>query len=353
MANILFAASEAVPVLLRVAVAKQQDNRGYNFVQQFNELVYNEIKNGNAKLWDSPEKDILITGTSLKEIERSSATTFTQQPYIFIYESWTKTKSEIQSNTIGFTFLNKNNLGEDVSYGYVEFKDLSAALLRNTIIVNADGNYNLNFAFVLNAKQFEYNIVQFAGTPVRSDFESEKLKKDFVGSLGFNSLLFPNPTPQKLVYYVIEHPVQTETIETRNAENLLNYFQSYLRNRKDKYLEWGGDKLSAVVIADSLSVTKIEVTELWTIQNGRIITRPQQVVVYVNDYALKSLASSDLMLPNFRYNGKDLFSTFDEKNFFYIITQINSQKVERINTFKFQKALKDFQWENMNEQIGE
>ena len=75
---------DIVPVLLRVPKADQHDTLGCNFVTEVTALVYKEIIAGSIKLWDSPNKEIQITGSTLMELEKSSDTKFTDQEIFFI-----------------------------------------------------------------------------------------------------------------------------------------------------------------------------------------------------------------------------------------------------------------------------
>src|SRR4051812_30271796 len=85
--------ADFTPVLLRVPKADQSDSLGCNFVEQFTVLVYKEITAGHVKLWDSPAKEIQITGSTLQELERASDTKFIEQEIFFIYENWQKSKA--------------------------------------------------------------------------------------------------------------------------------------------------------------------------------------------------------------------------------------------------------------------
>jgi hypothetical protein len=166
-------AAETIPVLLRVPRAEQPDTLGANFVEQITALVYEEVIEGRIKLWDSPEKEIQITGSTLTELEKTSQTKFTEQGIIFIYENWQKTKISIVTQTLGFAFLNYDQRAQEVSYGYVDYYDLKETLMRKKINTNADGNYDINYATYLFKKLFNFNIVQFNG---KSDYHWWRIK---------------------------------------------------------------------------------------------------------------------------------------------------------------------------------
>ena len=106
--------ADEIPVLLMLKRSEQIDTSGCNFVEQVTALIYKEIIENKVKLWDSPAKEIQITGATLKEIERNSNTSFVNQETVFMYETWDNVKKEILTKTIGFSFLHKNENEEEV-----------------------------------------------------------------------------------------------------------------------------------------------------------------------------------------------------------------------------------------------
>ena len=127
------------PVLLRVLRSEQSDTLGCNFVEELTRIVYGEILAGHAKLWDSPSKEVQINGATLLAIEKSTGTNFTEQEIIFVYEYWSYSGKTLKSITQGFSFSAKNKVGEEVSYGYVDYKDLQDAFLGVRVKTNANG----------------------------------------------------------------------------------------------------------------------------------------------------------------------------------------------------------------------
>src|SRR5687767_11258832 len=99
----LFAYADDIPVLLLLKRTEQVDTSGCNFVEQVTQLVYKEIIENRIRLWDSPQKEIQITGSTLKEIEKNSSVSFLNQETIFMYEIWENNRKEIVTNTLGFS----------------------------------------------------------------------------------------------------------------------------------------------------------------------------------------------------------------------------------------------------------
>ncbi len=134
--------AQQLPVLLMLQRAEQVDTSGCNFVEQVTALVYEEIIANRVKLWDSQKKEIQITGTTLKEIEKHSSVSFVNQETIFMYEYWENNKKEIVTQTLGFSFIHRGNTAEEVAFGYVDYNDLKELFLKTRINSNASGIYS-------------------------------------------------------------------------------------------------------------------------------------------------------------------------------------------------------------------
>lgn len=347
-----FAANDAVPVMLRVVTAKQDLSRGYNFVEQFNNLIYDEIIAGHANLWDSPSKEIQLTAASLQDIEKSTGTSFRQQPNIFVYEKWTKAATEIQTTTIGFSFINKNQKGEDIAYGYVEFNEVSEALLRTVLSVNADGNCNLRIGYALQTKQFDFSIIQFDGEAITSETASEKIKKDFVAGMGFNSVLFPLQKQTKCITYILEQPVTLDDPSSKLTGDIIKTVQTFLAEHAVTFSDWGSDLLKDINSPADIQVTRIEVQETWNKHAGNITTQLKQVLIYIKGQPLNAITPDDLAGAEIMCNSKELSMLLKEKKMLYYISRINDQAIERINTFPYLKALKETDWNLLNEYVA-
>ena len=342
-------AGDIVPVLLRVPRADQHDTLGSNFAELVTLFIYNEIIEGRVKLWDSPSKEIQITGVTLQELERSSDTRFTGQEIFYIYENWAKTKTGITSNTIGFTFLNKNMRGEDVSYGYVDYNDVKDAFVKNRISTNADGIYNVNYATYLFKKMFNYNIVQFAGKTITTGGESQSIKADFVGNLEFNPSISLPPVPDKDITYVIEKSKNTDDPKAIIANDLIKHVETYFMFNEEVFYNLGGDKFSNYLQKDKFKVTRLECNEIWKKSVDGIYYMPKTVTIFVNDSALNTITFREFTDFNLDIDSRSVLQLFSDKDYSFVITQINSQKIARKEAYLYYKGLMTFDWKKITE----
>ncbi|MBK8845239.1 MAG: hypothetical protein IPO27_01275 [Bacteroidetes bacterium] len=347
--NIVFAYAkeETIPVLIRASSNASKDIDDGDFVKLFNEVVYNEIINNRIVLWDSHSKDIYLMGSTLQDIERNSKTSFKDQKFVYIFENWKRSTREIQATTIGFMFTNKTAAGEDVSYGYIEYKDISSVLQKIKLGVAADGNHNQTLALLLNTKKFNFDILQFAGQPVKSSIDSEKIKQEYIGNLGFNTTLFASSEPQKMVSYFIERSVKLDDELAQNGDLFLDALEIYLLNHLDKIAELGNIDI-ANLSAPDIKVNRCEVREIWRKGAGsKIIFAPMELIIHINETPLNPINEQRIASYKIEFQGTDLFTFLKGKKFNYIVSSINGQKISRSQAFFYQRALFEANWSNL------
>lgn len=342
-------AADIVPVLLRVPKTDQPDTLGCNFNEQVTALVYDEIINGRVKLWDAPAKEIQITGSTLQELERASNTKFIDQDAFYIYENWAKMKSGINTSTIGFTFLNKNTRGEDVSYGYVDYNDLKDAFVKNKINTNANGILTINFATYLVKKMFNYNIVQFAGKAITTGGESQSIKADFIAGLEFNPSVQLPVVPDKSVTYIIDDVKNAEDQKGKNSHEIIKQIEIYLIFNEEVFFNIGGERLSNYITKNKIKVSKVECHEIWKKSEDGIYYLPKTITIFVNDTALNTIPFSEFLDFGFEVGSKSILQAFSEKDFSFIITNINNQKIARKDSYLYYKALMTYDWKKLSE----
>lgn len=324
------ASDENLPVILRLLADKQENIRGYNFVNQLSNCVYSGIISGQVKLWDSREKEVQIMGTSLKEIERTSNILFTASTHIFIYEQWNKRNQEIITTTHGFSFSAKNAINE-VNFGYVDFNDVAALLARQFIQSDANGNSNLTLGYTLLTKQFEYQLLQAGKHVFSNDAESKNALKEMLVNRGFNQVLFPPLPQQKKITYVVERAVSLMPLALQ-ADSILQWVQNYLATD------------SLLCKTTDCAVTKIEVTEIWTLLY-QLQMQIEKVIIHTNT---GTIVLTETQAKNIKVPPISLTGLINQKDFLYTITSVNTQNIERKNAFLYQRALLNLQWQNIN-----
>ena len=338
-----------IPVILRVAAAEQADSIGCNFVRELCRISYDAILSGNVKLWNSSNKEFHIIAQSLKEIDASANTSFLNQEVIFIYEMWTHSNKELKSATSGFLFSNRNSKGEDVEYGYVEYTDLQEFLMRERVITNANGNFNSNLASFLNAKNYNYQFLQFAGTVINNVTDSKKIRDEYIGNLLFNVSAFSmNQVPQKLVVWTLDKSTEAPSEKVNNGNDLLAAIGEYLKNNQEVFFNLGADKLSNFTQKTKWKVTKIEVNELWKKVGAELLYDPLGLIIYINDAPLTEIPYKDLLKIEVKINEQQLIDFIRSKNFNFVIRKINQQQITRSQAYLYQKALVQSPWNKVS-----
>jgi len=336
--------AEEIPVLLMLRTSEQSDTSGCNFVEQVTALVYKEIIENRVKLWDSPQKEIQLTGNTLKEIEKNSNVSFLTQETIFMYETWDNSKKEIITKTLGFSFVHRSSDDNEVTFGYVDFNDLREVFLKSRINTNASGIYSATYTtYVLN-KNFTFNIVQFAGKSIKSTGESDDLKKTYLRNLPFNQSLLGYYPPDKYVSYFIDTYTEGTDEKTTNSNTFVRTIEDYFFNNQEVFFNMGGDLITSHLQKNKIKITRIEVNEIWRKVNGELTYEPKSIKIYVNDSALNELNQRTMVDFEVKFQEKSITEFLKNKNFNLIITKINSQVIKRKDAYLYHKGLMNSEW---------
>ena len=342
------------PVMLRVVKAEQQDTIGCNIVSEITSYVYSQLIAGNIKLWDSPEKEIQITGTSLKEIENSSHTSFIDQEIIYIYEYWSGSGKNLKSVTSGFSFSSKSSSGGEVNYGYVDCKEFKDQLFSISVKGNANANFNATLGYYLNGKHFYYHIIQYGGNVIDNIKQSEEIKSQLTNNTGH----FPDlgnssvEIPQKLVFWMMDDNDNSDKQKYMNARKFVNTFQDYFSSNKEVFFNLGGDKIKTHMNEkSSLKISKVLVKELWKKIDGKIQYDPVSVTFYLNDTALTEILYRDMVKMEVTIGMNSWIEFIKGKTFSYTLYKINSQPISRAESFIYLKGLQTYDWKKVTEYV--
>src|SRR5688572_9755318 len=343
--------ADQIPVLLMLRRSEQSDTSGCNFVEQLTELVYKEITENRVKLWDSPQKEIQITGTTLKEIEKNASVKFIQQENIFMYETWENNKKELTSSTLGFSFVHRSSSEEEVTFGFVDYKDLNEVFLKTRINSNASGNYSSTFTNYVLSKNFNYNIVQFGGMSIKSIAESDDLKKTFIRNLHFNQSLIGYYPPDKFVSYIIDTYTEGTDEHAQNSMKFIKAIEEYFLNNQEVFFNMGGDLITSHLQKNKIKVTRVEVNEIWRKINNELDFEPKSMTIYVNDSALNEMSPRAMAEMEIKFKDIPIVDFLKSKNFNLIITRINSQVIKRKDAYLYYKGLMSAEWNKVIEYV--
>lgn len=342
-----FESTARTPVILRVLSSEQQDTTGCNFVEELLRVGYREIMEGRARLWNAQSKDIQILPSSLLSIDAASGTDFLMQDKIYIYEYWDNENGQLSSTTGGFLFSNVNKSGENIEYGYVEYSDLQPAFQRERLRMNPNGNYNATLSDFLNSKSFNYNIIQFAGKVIDNVTESRRIRSEFVGNARFNVSAFTlSEIQQKMVLWTLDFSGENEGPDAE-ANLLARGLEQFLTEHEDLFFDLGGYEILYQYATPRLRITRIQVQELWKKIDGQILSDPVSILLFMNDSALAELSFKEIFDEDIRIADVPLTDILRKKEFNYVIRRINNTALLRTESYPYQKALIQGNWNNL------
>ncbi|MCC6383630.1 MAG: hypothetical protein LC117_06895 [Bacteroidia bacterium] len=341
--------SQAIPVILRINSQDQHDTLGYNLVTALTSEVYNLINSQQVKLWDSPEKEIYINASSVHQIERASGVSFLSQSVIFIYERWEKTRSGINSQTIGMKFSALDEKNQEVSFGFLDYNDVSNHFMRARLPVNANGNYETSFAYVLLKKQYAFNLLQFGPKTITSGGTARELLADYMNNLIFNPTITAPEYSEKLIDYHIDFSRSPSDEKAGNANKLLAAIELFLQNNEEIFYNLGGDKILNYFRKGKIRVTCMEVKEFWKNYNNQISTDTKNIQIYVNDSTLSPVSFSDFLMWGIQIGDESMHEVFKDKNFAFTIRRINEMDIPKKNAHLYLKALYSIEWNKITE----
>lgn len=351
--------AEKFNVMLHLKKGLQTDTLGLNLIEHLLPLAYTQIMNGNATLWDSPQKQTQINAQTLQRIENSSQTSFIFSNDLFILEQWNVSNKKIKITSLGFFFINNKIKGEQISYGYVELKDIKNILISTPIPTNANGFNNFTFWQAIINRKFEYNIVQFGNTTVQNFEQSDKIKKNIFTSKKYviSDTDYKPFNTEKLINYSIKMSYDTTSsnIDLANNSNyLLQTINAYLHENLEEFFNLGGYNIASHLDKEIVFiVTGVDIEETWKKENdGSIKYLSDNFVIWLNEtLPLKSLDLTEIAKWELSVNQKSLSDYIKEKSFLYTINKINTQEISNEQADAFKQALQKYNWSRLSEYV--
>lgn len=347
----LTAAGET-PVMMMLRSDEQRPEHGCNFVERVCEIVYDAVLSKQVKLWDSPEKELQIHPSALKEIEKNSPLSFTDLETIFFYEMWEQKRKEVITNTVGISFTNRTeDPSRSVTFGYVDYDDLDQLFLKNKIETNANGIYSSTFKSYILSHNYSFNLVQFNGVLVKSPSESAEIVKSFTRELPFNRSILGYYPPDKYVSLIMDTYSESEDSTSYFSKNFDSAMERYFRDNKEVFFNLGGDKIFDHIEQEKLKVTRVQLNEIWRIIGNELNFDTQGLVVFVNDEPMDEIPFNELRDMEITVAGHNISDLIDERRFNFIITRINAQEIRNQDSYLYQKALLSGNWDNVIEYV--
>ncbi|HYG14736.1 MAG TPA: hypothetical protein VEC12_03215 [Bacteroidia bacterium] len=333
-----------VIVLTHLNKDEQHDTFGFNLVTSIPALVYSLLEKDMVTLWDSPRKDVKITFQSLKNIEASTKTFFRKTDDIFFNEVWSSNRRKTQFNILGFSFINKNDKGEQVSYGFVDIEDIDEILGDSILYTNANGGDSISYFTAIYSRNYHFNLVQFG----QNTFKDNLLKSIQVKEKAFskkkkiiNKIELPG---RKRVYYEIVKSWRGETYY-RGIENFLNENPEFFFNN-------GGGHIFSYLGRDFIfSISKIEVEEIWEKTGNGIVHSPQNIILYFNTAKTHPIRIDAFAKYGLKLDFQEIKTSLASKNFEYLIKKINHQEIMPAQSGKYIRALDSYFWTQITEYV--
>lgn len=337
-----------VPALVHLSRSEQEDTNGFNLVEHLPALIYKGINEGKLTLWDSPKKQIAISPEALKNIESSNSVSFAKTNNLFINELWTGTRRKTEFVIIGFSFLSESAKGK-ISFGFIDVVEALPLLTRNYIPCNVNGPAALNYIDALYSRRYQFNLLQFG---IR-DFtvnpaSSIAIKKDAFYSKKKVAGLYKIPQ-SKMVTYVIEKNV-SETNDP--GTDCLNSIEQFLNQNKEVLFNIGGDKyFDFHNRLFDMTITRIEITEVWEKKGNQIVYTPHSVRLFANNKPLNTLRFDEVAAWQLLIRFKTLEDVLLEKAFGFSIYKINKDLIPYSESALYLKALREYKWSQVSNYV--
>lgn len=337
-----------VPVLIHLSRSEQEDTNGFNLVENLPGLVYKQIIGGQLKLWDSPKKQIVISPAALKDIEESNQVSFAHSQNLFVNELWTSSRRKTDFVIVGLSFLSESPKGK-ISFGYIDVLEAMNVLGKELIPTNVNGPAAMTYIEALYSRRYNFNVLQFGS----KDFSvnpsaSFEYKKDAFYSKKKVQGLYKIPST-KMVTYVIEKNIaeinDPGTDCMRSIEKYLNDNKEVLFNLgADKYFDYQRKNLE-------VTVTRIEVTEIWEKKGNLIVYTPKYLRIFVNNKPLNIISFEEIARWQLLINFKTMEDILMEKSFQFSLYKINRDLIAYTESSLYLKALREYKWTQVSNYV--
>ncbi len=331
-----------VPALVHLPKSEQADTFGFNLVDQLPKLIYQEIKAGRIKLWNSPKKQVVLSFEALQKIESDNSVSFSKVENLFFNELWSTTLRKTNFAVIGFSFLAESPKGK-ISFGYIDFKEVLPILLNNFISTNVNGVQHLSYANAIYSRRYYFNLLQFGNNDFTSDMATSfKIKKDAFYSKKRVQGLVKLKNEKEVVYTFEKNPGDENDPSTLVFKNIENY----LNDNKAQVLKIGGEKYfnSDVSTLSDFTVTRIEITETWIKKGASIRYLPLNIKIFVNNKPLNNMTISEFNQWQLLFKFKSIEDILIEKQFQLNLYKINSELIAFNESELYLRALNEFKW---------
>jgi hypothetical protein len=330
-----------IPALVHLSRSEQEDTNGFNLVEHLPKLLYQAIIDNKLKLWDSPKKQIVISGSALQKIESDNNVSFSKVENLFFNELWTSSRRRTQFAVIGFSFLSESKKGK-ISFGYIDFNEALFLLVKNTIPTNVNGPAYLTYLDAIYSRKYFFNLVQFGSNDFSSNSQNSiKIKREAFNSKKKISGLSVIKNTKMVTYNLEKNPGE----KNDPSSGTINAVENFLNDNKDFIFNYGGDKyFNYTNNMSDITVTRIEITEYWEKKKNEIEYKPMLIKIYINNKPLNPISFDEFVKWQILFNFKSIEDVLKEKQFQYTLYKINNEMIPFDESEFFIKALKEYKW---------
>lgn len=337
-----------VPALIYLNRSEQEDTNGFNLVEHLPPLVYKAVLDGKLTLWDSPKKQIAISPEALKQIENSNSVSFAKTNNLFINELWTGSRRKTEFVIIGFSFLTESPKGK-ISFGFVDIAEAYGLLSGNNIPCNVNGPAQLSYLEALYSRAYQFNLLQFGNRDFSSNpAASFAIKKDAFQSRKKVQGLYRLPQTKMITYVPEKNPSEPSDPGTELYKNL----EAFLNGNKEILFNIGGDKyFDYQNRLFDVSITRIEITEIWEKSGNSIRYVPYSIRIFANNRPLNTLRFDEVAAWQLLINFKTLEDLLQEKKFDFSIYKLNKDLIHFSEAPLYLKALREYKWTQVSNYV--
>ena len=151
--------------------------------------------------------------------------------------------------------------------------------------------------------------------------------------------------------YLVEKPDAESVSLTAGTltYQLLKAMEDYLNGNKEVYLNLGGDKSSDFMNVGFIKVKSFDVEEIWTKNDSNIESQVLTLTINLNASTLSPLTTEDLWKLNIKSGESNLVDILKQKEFYFRILNINSDRISKEESPKYLKALKKNYWNQVKQ----
>lgn len=335
---------DATPALLHASVNKQADTIGFNLVSSLAELLYPRILVGDIPLWETSSKKRVVGALEFQQLEKKATSPFVTGNDLFIHEYWQIFKQNYDFTIQGFAFAATSKTGGTLNYGYIDGKDVVELLKTRNISTNVNGVAEMTYWDALHTKKYDFNLVQFGA----ENFENNGRLS---AALQYQAIYDPSifrefhtPTMAKRIRYKVLPP--SINLETENKA-LYAAVERAVNDNKQTVLNAGGDEFFSHTALRQWKITTLIVDEHWTQYKNVPLQSITRLQLFIDGHSV-ILNPEQLAELNIKVNMQGLEEYLSEKQFDFLLENINDQEIQPKNSQRLYNALLTKPWDRIS-----